>query len=172
MIPVLSFKDSNNAITNIPEYSGKGASRGLSNSDGSDGGWPRLNEEAMIEGKIGTIMNIDDTLKYLREQLLQHKELLKVLKEKAKIVVENTRCEWEARGDCGDCGGIDVTMIKECNVDKLYPPYVAQHIVVIESTIAMIETTIQLIGQTRTLYNYIEYDNMHFKERVIPESQL
>ena len=168
MIAVLSFKDYNNDITNVPEYSSIGAIKGLNESNKSDNGWPRLTEDSMVEGKIGTIVDLDNTLKGLRQQLIDMKKLLKVLKEKAQKVVDDTKCEWEARGYCDDCGDVDVNMVKECNVDKLYPPYVAQHIVVIEAEIAIIETTIQVIGKTRTLYNYIEHD----KQRVVPESEL
>lgn len=163
---VLSFKDSEGGVTNVRDYSGKGASKGLKQSDGKEGKWYKLNEDAVTEGQIGTIVELDATLENLRKQLVNLKSLLASLKAQAQAVVGGTKCEWTATGYCND-GGVTINMNKECNVDKLYPPYVSQHIAVIEAEIAIVETTIEAIGQTRTLYNFMEHDNMHFLERMI-----
>jgi hypothetical protein len=91
----LSFKMSNGDTYSIPEYSDTGVKRAstATESDTKKSKWYKLNEEAMVEGAIGSIADINAKIDSLTKKLKNQKTLLNTLKSETsgtiKSVLEN-----------------------------------------------------------------------------------
>jgi hypothetical protein len=133
----LSFKMSNGDTFSIPEYSDTGAKRAKSatESDQKKDKWYKLNEEAMVEGAIGSIVDINAKIDSLTKKLKSQKSLLNSLKSAASAAMK---------------------------VDGM-ASYLSAHIAAIENEVDIINDEIEFLRQLETYLAFSSQDNMYFK---------
>lgn len=131
-----SFKDANNRVTSISNPAPNGMARA---------GKGKLTEDAATEGICGSITDLDAKIKTLEEKIKTLKSSLNSLKS-AAAALSGASC-------VGD---------HSCNVAGLLSSYGSAHVAAISAEISALETDLELLEYTRTLYAFMKPDNMTF----------
>ena len=144
----LWFKD-NNGTYSVDKYSSKGVSKANGATEGSINGWNKLNEEAITEGSIGSINDINSQIDKLAELMNKQKSKLQSLIS-SSAALSSTSCS-------GD--GI------LCNVPSVLSSFSSSEIEVLQGEIEMIESTIIFLGCLKTYLGFKKEDNMYYKTK-------
>lgn len=144
----LWFKD-NNGTYSVDKYSSKGVSKANGATEGSINGWNKLNEEAITEGSIGSINDINSQIDKLTELMNKQKSKLQSLIS-SSAALSSTSCS-------GD--GI------LCNVPSALSSFSSSEIEVLQGEIEMIESTIIFLGCLKTYLGFKKEDNMYYKTK-------
>lgn len=135
-----TFKDANSRVTNIGNPAPTGISRANKVCEKK-----KLTEDVSTEGMCGSISDIDKKITQLEDKIEALKNSLNSLKSAASAL-----------------SGASCVGDHSCNIAGLLSSYSSAHIAAINAEISALETDLQLLEYTRTLYAFMKPDNMIF----------
>ena len=142
----MQFKESSGGTYSIDNFSKNGLSKANSKTEGKINGWNKLNEEAVTEGTIGSINDINASIDTLIEKMKSQKSKFESLIS-ADGVISGTSC-------VGD---------HSCDVSGKLSSYASTEIASIKGEIDLLNSSIESLGLLKTYFGFIKPDNMYYK---------